>query len=149
MRPIHAIAREIRKEWPDPYFGYKAYMKALESIVDRDSKYLYEDGHNIVIYAVSNMNSFSSRQSPHAARLKAELKERVGMKLTKRDRDLLEAYRTVAHAPPIVSAGARKLHPSIKKITFTPKEADEADKDALANMDLEDAEFALPDVGNH
>jgi hypothetical protein len=24
-----------------------------------------------------------------------------------------------------------------------------ADKDALANMDLEEAEFALPDVGNH
>ena len=68
LRPLSAIAQEIRKEWKSVYFGAVPYLDAMQSAKE---KYGWDDGSSIVLYFLSNANTFRGEA---AKRIKAELK---------------------------------------------------------------------------
>lgn len=77
LRPIHVIAAEIRRIWTRPYFGAIPYLCAMESLVTAADDYGCDDGKSIVLYFLSNASTF---RGPDAKRIKAELKQHVGVK---------------------------------------------------------------------
>lgn len=71
VRPLRDIAREIRREWPRPYFGAVPYLDAMGSL-DACSDRFYEDsGQSIVLYFLANASAW---RGDAARRIKAELK---------------------------------------------------------------------------
>jgi hypothetical protein len=77
-RTLAEIAVEIRQLWPKPYFGAIPYIKALRDIDgDASAKYGAETGRDIVVYFLSNAQTW---RGPDARRIKAELKEMAGIK---------------------------------------------------------------------
>lgn len=70
-RPIHAIAYDIRKAWPKPYFGAVPYLDALCSLTSVNDKYGFDDARSVILYFLSNAKTFKGED---AKRLKAELK---------------------------------------------------------------------------
>ena len=71
MRPIYEIAYEIRKDWTKPYFGAVPYIDAMCSIEKVTDKYMYDSAKSIVLYFLSNANTWRGET---AKRIKAELK---------------------------------------------------------------------------
>lgn len=70
-RPLHEIAREIRRDWKQPYFGAVPYLGAmLELDTIRDS-YGRDKADSIVRYFLSNATTW---RGDVARRVKAELK---------------------------------------------------------------------------
>lgn len=70
-RPINVIARDIRNNWPKPYFGAVPYLNAMRSLDQITDKYGEDSGESIVLYFLSNAATF---KGPQARELKAELK---------------------------------------------------------------------------
>jgi hypothetical protein len=70
VRPIHVIAREIRKDWKKPYFGAVPYISAMLSLDKIADMYGADDGKSIVAYFLSNATSW---RGDVARRVKAEL----------------------------------------------------------------------------
>jgi hypothetical protein len=70
-RSLSVIAREIRADWPRPYFGAVPYLDAMASLSSVDDKYIYDDGRTIVRYFLSNASAW---RGDTARRIKAELK---------------------------------------------------------------------------
>ena len=87
MRPIHTIASDIRLTWRNVYFGAVPYLSALRSMATVEDNYGMDDGKSIVLYFLANASTF---RGPDARRLKAELKQHAGVKLTKAERAALE-----------------------------------------------------------
>lgn len=77
MRPIYMIAGEIRREWKNPYFGAVPYLQAMFSLEDSRCSYGEDSAKSIVIYFLSNAQSF---RGPKAKELKAELKSMFNIK---------------------------------------------------------------------
>jgi len=71
-RPIHVIAREIRNNWPKPYFGAVPYLDAMRSLDSVNDNYGEDSGKSIVLYFLSNASTWRGQK---ARDLKAELKE--------------------------------------------------------------------------
>lgn len=69
MRPIEEIAREIARDWKNPHFAAKPYLRAM---------LLGDFGHDgeksVVLYFLSNASTW---RGDVARRVKAELKERA------------------------------------------------------------------------
>ena len=89
-RPIHAIARDIKREWKNVYFGAVPYLDAMLDLSSSADNYGADSGQEIVLYFLSNANAF---RGPKAKSLKAELKEHMGQKLEKADREALANWR--------------------------------------------------------
>jgi hypothetical protein len=70
-RSLAVIAREIRADWPRPYFGAVPYLGAMASLSSVNDKYIYDDGRTIVRYFLSNASAW---RGDTARRIKAELK---------------------------------------------------------------------------
>jgi len=70
-RPIHAIAADIRKAWPKPYFGAVPYLDAMQSLDTIHDAYGADSARKIVLYFLSNAATF---RGDAARALKAELK---------------------------------------------------------------------------
>lgn len=72
-RTFSAIAAEIKKLWPKPYFGAVPYIQALLKCdtTDPKARYMFEDVETQVLYLLANMTTF---RGPDARRIKAELK---------------------------------------------------------------------------
>ena len=70
-RPLFIIAREIRKDWEDVYFGAKPYLDAMETIVSVNDMYFMDPGWEIVARFLSNARNWKGET---AKRIKAELK---------------------------------------------------------------------------
>ena len=70
-RPLATIAREIRADWPRPYFGAVPYLDAMASLASINDKYIYDDGRTIVRYFLANASAW---RGDTARRVKAELK---------------------------------------------------------------------------
>lgn len=77
VRPIHVIARDIRKAWPKVYFGAVPYLDAMGSLHSIDDNFGYDDARSIVTYFLSNANTF---RGPEAKALKDELKRLLKVK---------------------------------------------------------------------
>ncbi len=70
-RSIATIAREIRKDWHNPYFGAVPYLQAMLSLDSINDDYGADSGESIVLYFLSNATTYRGET---ARRLKAELK---------------------------------------------------------------------------
>jgi hypothetical protein len=77
-RPIHAIARDIQKEWGSKiYFGARPYLSAMLDLETINDHYGVDSAKSIIIYFLSNASSFRGEK---AKALKAELKKIAGIK---------------------------------------------------------------------
>lgn len=74
MRPINQIARDIRKDWKNPYFGAVPYLDAMHSLSDINDSYYYDSAKTIILYFLGNAQSWRGEV---AKRIKAELKQLI------------------------------------------------------------------------
>ena len=70
-RPIYEIAREIRKDWKQPYFGATPYLDAMLTLNSIHDNYICDSGKSVVLYFLANANTW---RGDTARRVKAELK---------------------------------------------------------------------------
>jgi hypothetical protein len=73
-RPLWAIATEITRVWPKPYFGAVPYLDAMFALNNITDKYGFDDGESVVLYFLSNAKTWRGED---ARRIKAELKAMV------------------------------------------------------------------------
>lgn len=75
LRPLHAIAREIRDDWSPKgkgvYFGAVPYLKAMMSMDRVTEPFGADSGQSIVNYFLANANTWRGET---ARRIKKELK---------------------------------------------------------------------------
>jgi hypothetical protein len=76
-RTLRAIAREIRADWKNVYFGAVPYLEAMEQLDSVDDQFFAEDGKTQVLYFLSNAQTW---RGDTARRVKAELKKMAGIK---------------------------------------------------------------------
>ncbi len=76
-RSLATIAREIRRDWKNVYFGAVPYLDALSELDTVNNKYGYDSGRSIVLYFLSNATTWRGEV---ARRIKAELKALVKVK---------------------------------------------------------------------
>ena len=72
MRPLHAIAREVRRDWIKPNFAAVPYLEAMGALDRITDKYYCDDGASVVAYFLSNAGTWRGET---AKRVKAELKD--------------------------------------------------------------------------
>ena len=74
MRPIYAIAAEIRYDWKkvSPYAA--PYLQAMFSLQTINDRYVFDSARSIVSYFLANAGSWRGET---AKRIKAELKAMV------------------------------------------------------------------------
>jgi hypothetical protein len=70
-RPLYEIAKEIEREWPNPYFGAVPYLRAMREIDKVTDLYYADRASDIVLYFLSNASTWRGEA---ARRIKAELK---------------------------------------------------------------------------
>ena len=70
-RPLHAIAREIRRDWKKMYFGAVPYVSAMMQLESITDDYGYDSGKSIVLYFLANAGTWRGET---ARRIKKELK---------------------------------------------------------------------------
>ena len=76
-RPLYEIAREIRKAWTKVSPYAEPYLGAMQSLDTIDDNYYLDSGKSVVLYFLGNANTWRGED---ARRIKAELKEMVGLK---------------------------------------------------------------------
>lgn len=76
-RPLHAVARDIRNDQTNPYFGAVPYLQAMSLLDSIDDMYGFDTAKSIVRYFLSNASTWRGET---AKRIKKELKAMVGMK---------------------------------------------------------------------
>jgi hypothetical protein len=74
MRSINLIAREIKNDWKNVYFGASPYLKAMSSMLSVNDKYGLDDGKMVVRYFLANSSSW---RGDVARRIKKELSDMV------------------------------------------------------------------------
>ena len=72
VRPLYEIAKEIRSDWKNIYFGAKPYLGAMLTMKSIDEKYMCDDGRTIVNYFLANASSWRGEV---ARRVKKELNQ--------------------------------------------------------------------------
>jgi hypothetical protein len=78
VRPLHVIAREIRKDWgAKVYFGAVPYLQAMRYLDKVSDNYGSDSAKMIVLYFLSNASSWRGET---AKRVKIELKKMCGIK---------------------------------------------------------------------
>jgi hypothetical protein len=71
IRPLHAIARDIQRDWTKPNFAAVPYLNAMRALSDISDRYYYDDAESVVRYFLSNATSW---RGDKAREIKAELK---------------------------------------------------------------------------
>ena len=84
LPPIHAIARDVIRNWKKVHFSAVPYLDAMQSLNTRHDNYGADSGSSILAYGLGNMNSYGGRSvhdpelaKKHRAQLKRHLKEGV------------------------------------------------------------------------
>jgi len=76
-RPLHTIAREIKRDWAKPYFGAVPYLDAMGALDSISDKYYEDDGVSVVSYFIANAATWKGDTARRVkAELRAMLKER-------------------------------------------------------------------------
>jgi hypothetical protein len=70
-RSLAEIAREIGRDWQNPYFGAVPYLGAMRQLESIRDNYGADSAKSIVLYFLSNANGW---RGDVARRVKAELK---------------------------------------------------------------------------
>ena len=73
-RPIHEIADEVAKGWPNPHFSAVPYLSAMFTLDRIEDSYGLDSAKSIVLYFLSNASTWRGET---ARRIKAELKAMV------------------------------------------------------------------------
>ena len=76
-RPLYEIARDIRKDWKNVYFGAKPYLDAMASLDSINDNYGWDSADSIVRYFLGNASTWRGET---AKAIKKELKAMVGLK---------------------------------------------------------------------
>lgn len=71
MRTLKEIAKEIRADWKNVYFGAVPYLEAMETLDSVNDNYYFDSGRSIVLYFLSNASTW---RGDNARRIKNELK---------------------------------------------------------------------------
>lgn len=71
MRKLYEIAREIRADWKNPYFGAVPYISAMERFANITDGYGFDSAKSIIRYFLSNAGTW---RGDIAKRIKLELK---------------------------------------------------------------------------
>lgn len=77
QRAIYTIAAEIRKSWKNVNYAAEPYLKAMFTLIDKDSNYIADSATDIVLRFLCNANGWRGED---ARRIKKELKSIVGLK---------------------------------------------------------------------
>ena len=70
-RPLYEIAKEIKSDWKNVYFGAKPYLDAMATLNSINDNYGFDSGKSMVLYFLSNASTWRGET---AKRIKAELK---------------------------------------------------------------------------
>jgi hypothetical protein len=76
-RPLHEVARDIRNDWKNPYFGAKPYLDAMATLDSINDNYGWDSADSIVRYFLGNASTWRGET---AKAIKKELKAMVGLK---------------------------------------------------------------------
>lgn len=71
VRPLYEIARDIKNDWKNVYFGAKPYLDAMATLDSINDNYGFDSGKMIVLYFLGNASTWRGET---AKRIKAELK---------------------------------------------------------------------------
>lgn len=74
VRPLSAIAAEIKQNWPKMYFGAVPYVDAMSQLNAVTDTYICDSAKSIVLYFIANAGTW---RGDVARRIKAELKGMV------------------------------------------------------------------------
>lgn len=69
-RSLSEIAREIRSDWKNVYFGAKPYLDAMSTLDKISDRYFEDSGTSVVAYFLANASSYRGEV---AKRVKKEL----------------------------------------------------------------------------
>jgi hypothetical protein len=70
-RPLHAIARDIARDWAKPNYAAVPYLDAMCGLSNISDRFYMDDAESVVRYFLSNATSW---RGPVARDIKAELK---------------------------------------------------------------------------
>lgn len=70
-RPLYEIAKEIKNDWKNVYFGAKPYLDAMATLDSINDMYMFDSAKSIVLYFLGNAATWRGET---AKRIKAELK---------------------------------------------------------------------------
>lgn len=76
-RPLYEIAREIKQDWKNVYFGAKPYLDAMATLNSVDDNYYFDTAKSVVLYFLGNAAQW---RGENAKRIKKELRAMVGLK---------------------------------------------------------------------
>lgn len=74
-RPIHEIARDIRRAWPQIHPNAAPYLDAMRTLTNIGDRYYEDSADTIVRYFIANAAQFKGEA---AKALKTELRAIVG-----------------------------------------------------------------------
>jgi hypothetical protein len=95
-RPIHEIAREISREWPNVHFAAKPYLDAMHDLRDVSDMYGYDSAPSIIRYFLANARGW---RGPVAKAVKAELKAMIKGKYASAKSDRSQAVKLASALP--------------------------------------------------
>lgn len=73
-RRLSAIARDIRADWKNVYFGAKPYLDAMGTLTSINDSYYHDSAKSVVLYFLANANTWRGET---AKRIKTELKAMI------------------------------------------------------------------------
>lgn len=76
VRPLYAIAYEIKKDWKIPSFSAIPYLEAMGSLRSIEDNYFQDSARSIVLYFLANANTWKGEK---ARAIKHELKTIAGI----------------------------------------------------------------------
>lgn len=80
-RPIYEIAEDIRADYADRrksvHWSAAPYVEAMRYLDTMQDSYFEDDAHSVMTYALSNLSSWRGET---AKRVKAEMREMLGLK---------------------------------------------------------------------
>ncbi len=71
------LARIIRRNWPNVYFGAVPYLQAMDCLPSWQADYGQDPGRSIGLYFLANANTW---RGDVARMVKAEMKRQLGVK---------------------------------------------------------------------
>jgi hypothetical protein len=77
VRSLSIIAREIKADWKNVYFGAVPYLGAMAQLDSINDNYGADSAKSVVLYFLSNAAAW---RGDTAKRVKAELKQIAGVK---------------------------------------------------------------------
>lgn len=73
-RPLYEVAKEIKANWKNVYFGAKPYLDIMMHLTSIDDRYYQDTARDIVRYFLSNAQYW---RGDVAKRIKLELKKLI------------------------------------------------------------------------